>query len=178
MVVFRVWRQGRRPEWGDTLRSNVRRLLRRVQRPSCGADIIFTVVFCWTRTTLKGTRARRLYNYYYHNSRSRNQQPEWLLVSPRPPAAASPTWGAKKIETGLLSCLYFFCFNEMDEKGGRRKRPEWSFSRRGIHKRRRPTAVGCAKAQPSVARLLAPCCPTSGETRRFFTLFVVNRELS
>ena len=25
MVVFRVWRQGRRPEWGDTLRSNVRR---------------------------------------------------------------------------------------------------------------------------------------------------------
>ena len=42
---------------------------------------------------------------------------------------SSPTWGAKKIETGQRSCLYFFSINEMDEKGG--KRPEWSFSRRG-----------------------------------------------
>ena len=44
----------------------------------------------WTRT------GRRLDNWQYHYVRSRNQQPEWLLVSPRLPAAASPTWGAKK----------------------------------------------------------------------------------
>ena len=44
---------------------------------------------------------------------------------------SSPTWGAKKIETGQKFCLYFFRINEMYEKGGKRKRPEWSFSRRG-----------------------------------------------
>ena len=55
------------------------------------------LVCSWTRTTLKGTRGRRLYNYYYYNSRSRNQQPEWLLVSPRPPAAASPLRSQDKL---------------------------------------------------------------------------------
>ena len=38
------------------------------------------LVCSWTRTTLKGTRGRRLYNYYYYNSRSRNQQPEWSFL--------------------------------------------------------------------------------------------------
>ena len=81
MVVFRVWRQGRRPEWGATLRSNVRRLLRRVQRPE--SPVFYFVRFL--RMDLKGRMRKR---------------PEWSFsaVAHR----ASPT---ARIFTIILYCL-------------------------------------------------------------------------
>jgi len=40
----------------------------------------------------------------------RKKQSSGLFLSPRPPAAASPTWGAKKMKDGIYSRLLFCSF--------------------------------------------------------------------
>ena len=64
MVVFRVWRQGRRPEWGDTLRSNVRRLLRRVQRPEIENRFVYLFSFRLDENYPKGRASPAMYHFY------------------------------------------------------------------------------------------------------------------
>ena len=62
------------------------------------------------------------------------------LSSPAGSYAASLRSQENRDRTKVLSL--FFRINEMDEKGGKRKRPEWSFSRRGPQKGDAPPQWG------------------------------------
>ena len=101
---------GSSPTWGASKRKKIRK----------SVSSFFYLVCSWTRT------ARRLYFWCYHKSVCRNQQPEWLLVRARPPAAASPTWGAKN-NSRSNDLLLFFCFLNLDSNQSHVLLSRWSW---------------------------------------------------